>query len=251
MCTLILGVDTVTTGSVLLAANRDEDPARPSDPPRRLIDEPPVAGGRDVRGGGTWLAVRGARAAVALLNRAPHAGGPPAFARSRGLLTLEVAGTPESDAGLPADARERARRILRDHPHAPFTLVFASPEASWAIAHDGGGVPRETSLAPGWHVVTHADLDDRGEPRTAWLLDRLGQARLTNPDAALAFVEALLRTHPGGSTPAVCIHAGRMVTVSASSLWLTRSAAIYRHAEGRPCENALADVSDLLRAEVS
>jgi uncharacterized protein with NRDE domain len=251
VCTLILGIDTVASGSVLIAANRDEDPARPSDPPRRLRDKPPLAGGRDVRGGGTWLAVRGARAAVALLNRAPRAEGPPARARSRGLLTLDVAGTPESGAGLPAAARGRARHILRDHPHAPFTLVFASPEGSWAIAHDGAGPARETTLAPGWHVVTHADLDDRGEPRTAWLLDRLAQARLTHPEAAIACVEALLRTHPGGSTPAVCIHTGRMVTVSASCLWLAPGTAIYHHAEGRPCENALADVSDLLRPEVS
>jgi uncharacterized protein with NRDE domain len=250
VCTLILGIDTISSASVLLAANRDEDPARPSAAPRRLVEDPPVAGGRDDRLGGTWLAVRGARAAVALLNRAPRAGGPPAGARSRGLLTLEVAGARESGAALPHGAREHARRIVREHRHAPFTLVFASPEGSWAMAHDAEGPPREVALAPGWHVVTHADLDDRDEPRTAWLLDRLAAARVTDAEAALAFVEALLRTHPGGERPAVCIHAGRMVTVSASSLWLARDAAIYRHAEGRPCESAFADVSDLLRAEV-
>jgi Transport and Golgi organisation 2 len=248
VCTLILGVGSGTPGSVLIAANRDEDPARPSDPPRRLADEPPVAGGRDRRLGGTWLAVRGARAVVALLNRAPSPGGPPAGARSRGLLTLEVAGVRASLAGLPASARERALGILGAHPHAPFTLVFASPEGSWAIAHTGDRPPAVTTLAAGWHVVTHADLDDRAEPRTAWLLDRL--AGVSIEGGALARAETLLRTHAGDEGPAVCIHDRPMATVSASSLWLARDAAIYRHAEGRPCEHAFEDVSDLLRTEV-
>src|SRR5262249_29501637 len=69
MCTLILGVEVVASGSVLLAANRDEDPARPADPPGVLSESPRLVGGRDRRAGGTWLAVRERRAVVALLNR--------------------------------------------------------------------------------------------------------------------------------------------------------------------------------------
>ena len=65
MCTLLLGLDTVARGSVILAANRDEDPARPSAPPGLLRERPRVAGGPDGLTGGTWLAGRGPRAAVA------------------------------------------------------------------------------------------------------------------------------------------------------------------------------------------
>jgi hypothetical protein len=39
-----------------------------------------------------------------------------------------------------------------------------------------------------------------------------------------------------------------MVTVSSSAVWLSAAEARYRHAEGRPCEHPLEDVSALLEA---
>ncbi|HEV2105058.1 MAG TPA: NRDE family protein, partial [Candidatus Eisenbacteria bacterium] len=58
MCTLILGRDVRGADTVVIAANRDEAPDRPSEPPRVLHGSPRVVGGRDARAGGTWLAVR-------------------------------------------------------------------------------------------------------------------------------------------------------------------------------------------------
>src|SRR6267378_4594459 len=66
MCTLILGLEVVAPHTLLLGANRDEDPARPSDPPAVLSTDPPVAGGRDRVAGGTWLAVRGRDTVIAM-----------------------------------------------------------------------------------------------------------------------------------------------------------------------------------------
>ena len=93
MCTLIIGRDVPSPGQILIAANRDEDPARPSEPPRVLREIPRLVGGRDLVAGGTWLAVRAgvpkgpadtriegrwtAPAAVMLLNRPPLPGRPP------------------------------------------------------------------------------------------------------------------------------------------------------------------------------
>ncbi|MGH7732039.1 MAG: NRDE family protein, partial [Candidatus Eiseniibacteriota bacterium] len=102
MCTLIIGRDVVAPGTVLLAANRDEDPARPSDPPAVLRETPRLIGGRDRRAGGTWLAVRESRAVVAILNRRDRSGEPAPPApdrRSRGALVLEVAAAGEDDLG--------------------------------------------------------------------------------------------------------------------------------------------------------
>src|SRR3989442_6104928 len=99
MCTLILGRDVLGPGSLLVGANRDEDPARPAEPPGRLSEAPLVVGGRDLRSGGTWLAIRDGRAVVALLNR--RGVGPSALdvVRSRGLLALDVAKTAPGSNG--------------------------------------------------------------------------------------------------------------------------------------------------------
>ena len=277
MCTLILGRDVLAPDSVLLAANRDEDPARPSDPPRLLLYSPRLVGGRDRRAGGTWLAVREGRAVVALLNRPDRAAAaPPAAERpSRGLLVLEVAGVAEdyavqldpvgerqemlerlravSGPGLPYAALCRAFAALWVASIAPCTLLFAAPEACWLMAVDADAPPRFEQVPAGWHVITHADLDDLGEPRTARLIRELSRFAPRSVEQAEQRLGDLLRSHgdDAAGIPPVCLHEGRMVTVSASSVWLTAGGARYRHAEGRPCEHPLADLSHLLRAPES
>jgi len=49
----------------------------------------------------------------------------------------------------------------------------------------------------------------------------------------------------------VCIHTGRMTTVSAALIALTRERVTWRHAEGRPCTAAFSDASALLARERS
>ena len=271
MCTLILGVDVVAPGSVLLAANRDEDPGRPADPPGVLSESPRLVGGRDRRAGGTWLAVRERRAVVALLNRRDRSGepAPPTPGRrSRGALVLDVASAAEEEpprpAGadppgvlrgaasggprLPLAALRRAMVSCQLSLYSPCSLVFASPEASWWMALEGDAPPRFGAISPGWHVLTHADLDDPGEPRTARLVRELEGFAPGSQAEAERRLDALLASHgeeaPG--LPPVCLHHGRMVTVSSSRVWLAADTARYRHAEGRPCEHPLADVSALL-----
>ena len=268
MCTLILGRDLPRPGEVLLAANRDEDPARASEPPHVLRERPRLVGGRDAVAGGTWLAVRGAPvrgapergsgrgrgpaggsgasrvldspagpAVVLLLNRPPLPGQPPGR-RSRGLLVLDVAAAD--------DPVLAAREAAASGAYGPCTLVYASPVACWLIAIPGDGPPRMAEIGPGWHAITHAELDDAREPRTAWLTRQLRGRSPQNAEQAFAELEALLAHHGDGSSPAVCIHAGRMATVSASLLLLGRGRTLYRHAEGRPCERPFVDVSALL-----
>src|SRR5262245_47775006 len=129
MCTLILGFDTVARGSVIVAANRDEDPARFSATFAVLREEPRVVGGRDLLKGGTWLAIRERRAAVAMLNRRPDSDLGPGR-RSRGLLALEVAAAGD---GGPDAALRTARAAARSGDFAPFSLIFAAPEGCWLL----------------------------------------------------------------------------------------------------------------------
>jgi hypothetical protein len=274
MCTLVVGRDVLAPGTVVLAANRDEDPRRPSDPPRVLTDEPRVAGGRDRVAGGTWLALRGREAAVAMLNRHdPLAAAAPrgrataaAGLRSRGMLALEVASVPEnfaerldlpdghqillgtiaeqSGSPLVGAAISRAWAGASARAYAPFTLVFASPRACWLLALEGSR-PRIQAIGSGWHVITHRDLDDHDEPRTARMLDALNGFAPVSSDEAVARLTALLAAH---DAPAVCLHEGRMVTVSSSVVVLGGGEGRYLHAEGRPCERPYEDFSTLLDA---
>jgi hypothetical protein len=263
MCTLMLGVGTLGPGTVVLGAVRDERPERPSDPPAVLLDAPRVAGGRDRVAGGTWLAVRERRAVVALLNRRPgEEDRARAWPASRGRLALAVAGTvpgaPGTGHGVPLDlppglaraALSLAWSAVAREEYAPFSLVFASPEATWMVARDPGGAPFAVAIGGGWHVLTHTRLDDTDEPRAAWLLADLAGFAPRNPEEAGLGMEGRTRLHAEGH-PAVCLHEGVMVSVSAARVILTPGGARYAHAEGRPCENPFRDVSHLLAGDTA
>lgn len=241
MCTLIVGLGAVGRGTLLLGANRDEDPARPSDAPLALNASPPLAGGRDRVAGGTWLAVRGRDAVVAVLNRRARASHPPQ--RSRGLLALDVA--------LAREPLQALRRAAAAHAYGPWSLVFASPGGGW-VARGGGDDATELHvdpLTPGWHVLTHTHLDDGAEPRVAWLRAALARGGHIGRDAALAHVAGLLATHAAPGIPGVCLHEGPMPTRSSTRVWLAPGEACYLHAEGPPCVTPWRDVGGLLAAE--
>jgi hypothetical protein len=280
MCTLLIGDGILGRGTLLVGANRDEDPARPSHPPRLLREAPPVVGGRDVVAGGTWLAVRERRAVVAVLNRrdrwtsprpaaAPEVAtapagpavafpAPPPGRRSRGLLALEAAAADGAvgDVSALADAAvHSALRALEVDAYAPFSLAFLAPGCCRLLTHDPGAAPQIRDLDPGWHVLTHADLDDAREPRTARLLESLAGFGPRGEDEAIAGLLARLSWHgtpagPGAcAVPPVCIHHGRAVTVSSALVSISPGGARYLHVEGRPCEVSPVDYSRLLVGE--
>ena len=265
MCTLIAGLDVLGPGTLVVGANRDESPDRPTAGPGVLVERPRVVGGRDLLSGGTWLAVREARFVSALMNRrpVPDAVLDPSSLRSRGLLCLDAAAAgPAIDAPAtidPGTGEARPRRLdaalglLARDSYAHCTLVGLSTEGvGWAIHAGHGRAPEATWIAPGWHVITHQDVDDLSEPRTAWLLRRLEGARPRNAEEALALLGSLLRLHGDGGEPPVCLHRERFPTVSSSLLALGNAASIgpakYLHAAGPPCVTSYEDVSRFLVA---
>lgn len=274
MCTLIVGRGIPNPDTVLIAANRDERPDRASEGPGVLSGSPRVVGGRDTVAGGTWLAIRDGRAVVALLNRrGGGATGP--RQRSRGLLALDVAAAP-ADSALAIDPagghRERIDRIrsvggpglgsaalcrafaaLGEAEYAPFSLLWVSPESAWLMALDAGGRPRCQPIPNGWHVITHAELDDESEPRTARLLYELAFFRPLCVEKGLQKLGDLMRSHGAERgvadprpVPPVCLHDGVMRTVSSTLIAIGPEHARYLHADGRPCESRYADHSSLL-----
>lgn len=277
MCTLIAGVEVLGPRTLVLGANRDESPERASAPPGILRERPRVVGGRDLVAGGTWLAVRDARAVTALMNRrptpgtAPPAGGPAGEApleggpapRSRGLLCLNAAALggaqdqphridPGTGERHPARLHAALALIDRD-AYAACTLVGLNvDEPSWAILAEAGQETGVRILEPGWNVVTHADVNDPDEPRTAWLRSRLESLAPRTADEALRAIAALLVTHEDveRSVPGVCLHRDRFPTVSSSLIALgdlgNRGPQRYLHAPGPPCSTPYADLSSLL-----
>jgi uncharacterized protein with NRDE domain len=266
MCTLILGRDILDQGSLLVGANRDEDPARPADPPARLSEAQHVVGGRDIRGGGTWLAVRDARSVVAVLNRRGLASAPPEALRSRGLLALDVAcaAPGAGDDAFANAALAAALASVASVAYAPFSLVCATPAGGWVLGHDGSRTAEPQAIERGWHVLTHGEVDDAAEPRTVRLARKLAGFQPRDTAEAETRVLELLSLHGtfgDGAPPlaadamggaeaadraAVCIHSGRMVTVSTSVFRLARKGARYIHVEGRPCVTPPSDLPELL-----
>ncbi|TMQ58015.1 MAG: NRDE family protein [Candidatus Eisenbacteria bacterium] len=253
MCTLILGLGILGPGSVLLGANRDESPKRPSSDPGVLVEAPRVVGGRDLVSGGTWLAVREARFVTALMNRRPVAGDKrdPATLRSRGMLCLDVAAgrDPGGAGSAAADSHlDHALRLVKRDPYAPCTLVGVGVDGEgWAL-HAGPSEPLVHAIPRGWHVITHREVDDPSEPRTKWLLEQIAERRPWSVDEAFGLIAGYLRSHGEGGTPPVCLHRELFPTVSSSMLALGMSGGPrYLHAPGPPCVTEYRDYSSLLQ----
>lgn len=157
---MIIEVPDSAQQAVRLLAVRDEDPARPWDPPGRWWPEhPEVIGVRDRRAGGAWLAAdpAGSRLSV-LLNRADgSSSGLPAAPnglRSRGSLVLDA----------------MSGREIDDPPGTAGFNLLTVAGASATLTSWEGEVLRRSVLPPGVHMIAHHDADDSRSARIErWL----------------------------------------------------------------------------------
>lgn len=140
MCTAIISIDPTSAYPVLLCGVRDEFLGRPWEPPAQHW--PGLWGGRDLRAGGTWLAVDPATPRVAALLNAfgPHVG--PGRV-SRGGLPLAF--------GPPADPSV----------YDPFHLIVASLDGVRMWTWDGRSLA-SSALGPGLHFVVNSGLEGAG-----------------------------------------------------------------------------------------
>ncbi len=87
MCLIAIAHNVTAKWPLVIAANRDELYARPTRPAHAWEDDPRIIGGRDLRAGGSWLAVRGSARFATVTNvrgAGREEGGP-----SRGLLVAD------------------------------------------------------------------------------------------------------------------------------------------------------------------
>ncbi|MDQ6621662.1 MAG: NRDE family protein [Pseudomonadota bacterium] len=176
MCLAVLGLGTHPRFSLVIAANRDERYARPTEPagwwPEGWL------AGRDLEAGGTWLGIdRNGR--WALLTNVREARAKPAGAPSRGGLVT----------GVLADARDPEHVLLelaqQSRAYSGFNLLAGRGERGAWLSNREVAV---RCLGPGTHGISNASLDT---PWTKVVETRRGfdawcAAEETDPEALFA-----------------------------------------------------------------
>jgi len=165
MCLLVFALQQHPRLPLIVAGNRDEFHARPTQPAHWWADQPDILGGRDLQAGGTWMAISrsGRFAAVTNFRDAQRES---AKLRSRGHLIADF---------LQSDAAPLAYlQSVDGDRYAGFNLVVADSSAAAYLSNRGGGC-RE--LPPGIYGLSNATLDSawtkvtRSKARLATLID--------------------------------------------------------------------------------
>ena len=244
MCTLAIFFRVFPEFPVVVAANRDEYLARPAVPPTTLCERPLVIGGKDLKAGGTWLAINQFGIIAGLLNRRSDL---PADLdrRSRGLLCLDALRHETVDDALRFVAGQDPER------YNPFNLLLASRQGA-AVAHNRMGRIETTKLTPGTHLLTNLDVDDFECPKISRSFNRFAglgaEPRLaTDPPLMRRRLAELLSDHSTqldartGRPNSLCLHLGDYGTRESSLIFVTASGRIEHYfAPGPPCTTAYA-----------
>ncbi len=240
MCTLAIYVRQLPGLPLVIAANRDEFLDREATAPELLATAPRVVGGRDLRAGGTWLALSDEGAVAGLLNRRTEAL-PLASKRSRGELPLLALAAGSAVAGT------AAVRALDGDAYNAFNLLVADRERACVVQNHEHEM-RITDLTPGLHLLSNLDVDDPTCPKIARSHRRFAEAgeRFAderNEAGLRRELHAIVADHTLTLDPrlpdalgAICVHAGRFGTRCSSLLFLDDDGR-WRHwfAPGPPC----------------
>lgn len=147
MCLIVLSLGQHPEYPIILAANRDEFHARPTQAASWWPDKPDILGGRDLQAGGTWLALhRNGR--FATVTNFSDAKAPSAKLRSRGHL---VTGFLESELSPSAYLK-----TIDENAHAGFNLIVGQgPDVAYLSNREEGS----RDLEPGIYGLSNALLD--------------------------------------------------------------------------------------------
>ena len=147
MCLIVLSFGQHPDYPLILAANRDEFHARPTQDAHRWPDKPDVVGGRDLQAGGTWLALQ-KTGRFATVTNFRDAQPPSPKQRSRGHLVtafLESDSSPRDYLGT-----------IDENAYAGFNLIVGTASEVAYLSNREEGT-RE--LSPGTYGLSNALLD--------------------------------------------------------------------------------------------
>ena len=245
MCILAIQYKSARDAPILVAANREENFDRPSQPPRIQSGRPRVICGIDRKAGGTWLGVNQYGVFAAVANR-PKVD-LPAEPRSRGLLCREML-----NYATAAKAAEHVLKELATGKYAGANFICADARSA-AVIHGADKIELR-ELTPGLHLIGNGALNDPRDERLEFARRLLTLQRL---DSAVAFLavasRAFSRRADGEGRRGVVLTGGQYGTVSSTLLSLPKKShnAVYHYAGGPPSENSYDDLSALLRQVLS
>ena len=236
MCTLIVALRCRDEAPLVLALNRDELLARPTESMHLWQgDDVPIVAGRDRRSEGTWFAI-GPHLVAALTNdrsTSPSMAGE----RTRGELVVNAAR---------ATSFEQARAELATIDPAAYggfhLIVTDTEEMLWAT--NRGKALEIQDVPAGIHVLGNFGMDEPEDPvvqRLSAALDDVTGAPEQDFDDALT---KMLRSH-GEGWP--CVHYGPYGTCSAAVLHRGGDRDKLRITDGPSCTSEWRDVTELLQ----
>jgi uncharacterized protein with NRDE domain len=270
VCLLIALFQVVDDAPLIIAANRDEQFARPAVTLTVLSAgddrHPRVLGGQDELAGGTWLAVN-EHGVIAGLTNQPVTPGRDPSKRSRGELPLAFTAYRTAAEAVAAEAPR-----LNPSDYNPCWLLVGDRESLFSVGLRGGTRPDVTRLPPGPHILENRPL---GTPtaKTAQVTAMVAEQRASHaaggPETAATAADALaavLSDHrPAESSPpaaapapgatgrvrppelsAACVHTGPYGTRSAMIVTVPPAGPPrLRVADGPPCQVPFEDASRL------
>jgi hypothetical protein len=230
---------------ILVAANREEYFARPTQYPRIQPGLPKVVCGIDKQSGGTWLGVNHFGLFVTVTNR-PKAG-VSLECRSRGLLCRELLNCRNAREAAEAAAKELATGQYDGANYVCLDQKFG------AVVYGGNRI-EIVELTPGLHTLGNGNLNDPHDPRHEYIQRMLTLQKLNSAVTFLAVASRAFARAPGDDgRRGVVLTGGEFGTVSSSLIALPRKIqhSILHYCDGPPSDKSYEDISALLRQVLS
>jgi uncharacterized protein with NRDE domain len=252
MCLLVVHWDPAAVVPLTLGANRDERFDREAAPFGVLRKSGPrVLGGRDLRAGGTWLAVNELGVVAGLTNR-PLPDGRDDSRASRGELPIMAATAPTASDGV-----DHLVRAVGPRMYNPAWLMVGDRESLHYVVVDDEEVTSSV-LEPGVHVLENKPLGEPS-PKIDHVLELIGQH-----DTVWDSLDTVLADHtlPSGPGPddaepttrmrhlvqSACVHTESYGTRCSTQVRVVDDPStppLVRVAEGPPCVTPYTDVTGL------
>ena len=246
MCLFSVIYQTIPGCPVLVLANREESPDRPSSLPEIRTSQHANGiwlGGTDLKAGGTWLGINRGGLVVAVTNRRKSE--VPAHPKSRGLLCRELL-----EQGTLGNAETEFLRQWNAERFAGFNLILISRDRGLVVS--AADALEIQSIPPGIHAITNGAWNDPSDRRIHRVLELLNDFAAPCPPLEEWVSEATaicgLGEESGGD--AICIPCTMgWGTVSSSIIALTDDPqnARYLHSAGSPSNMPYLDYSRQLQ----